>query len=200
MRAPACCISVIQPADLLFQTRSNNEGFPSWHGAVNEAAHCHRALDVVLQDMGSMRPQISSCRQGAIVPMLTFTGGKIAVRLEMKTVENTNPTTYHGQDDQAQRLHIVKVCMPEAPDNHKQCVAGGASIPGMSTTACAGTTAPCLVAAAAAGAAAAAAAESADVNKTSDCGQLELRDRFHSAASCCPGVMWQAGTVNSLLA
>jgi hypothetical protein len=152
-------------------------------------------LNVVLQDMGSMRPQISSCRQGAIVPMLTFTGGKIAVRLEMKTVENTNPSTYHGQDDQAQRLHIVKVCMPEAPANYKQCVGtGGASIPGMSTTACAGTTAPCLVAAAAA------AAESANVNKTSDCGQLELRDRFHSAASCCPGVMWQAGTVNSLLA
>lgn len=58
-----------------------------------------------LQDMGSTRPQPGSCRAGGVVHMLSVTGARVPVRLEIKTVDSTQNQTA----DEHSRMHIVKV-------------------------------------------------------------------------------------------
>jgi hypothetical protein len=101
-------------AKMLGVPRTQLTALPSL--VMHPCAHLHK---VWFKEMGGTNPPFSSCRAGAIVPMLAGNGTKIPVRLEIKTVEQERAAgAYHTGDDHVQRLHIVKVGASRTAPQH----------------------------------------------------------------------------------
>lgn len=118
-------------AKMLGVPRTQLTALPSL--VMHPCAHLHK---VWFKEMGGTVPPFSSCRAGAIVPIIAGNGTKIPVRLEMRTVEQERAAgAYHTGDDHVQRMHIVKVGarLSTAPPSclSAACVVHDSSLPVM---------------------------------------------------------------------